>query len=225
MNDMEIFDNILSQAIAVYMNEWLFSDEFKEDKFNKSKSFEKKMSKMIKSQHNIYHKLTLTRVRKFLCIAAIIIALFLSSLSVGAVRVFIANFFVNHFSTHDKLSANTEEGSYPTELEELYELGYIPDGYELADESILDNSATYVYVSGEVPLIFEQTTKDMFSFGIDNEFTTKTTEVHNRQEYYVNEHNDGSFTFIWDNGEYIFDLTAYLPKEAVFNLCNSLKIK
>ncbi len=225
MNDMERFDNILSQAVSGYINNWLSGDEFREDEFKTTKSFEKKMSKMIKSQHNVYHKLTLTRARKALCAAAIIIALLLSSLSVGAVRDFVANFFVEHFNTHDSISANTEEGTYPTKLEKIYELGYIPEGYKLADKSVIDTSSTYMYINKDKYIVFEQSVKSHFNSNVDNEFSTQTTEVYKGKEYYVSDHNDGSYTLIWDGGEYIFDITAYLPKETLFDLCSSLKVK
>lgn len=225
MVETNMYDNVLKQAFKEYMEERLDSDIYREDEFETSKSFEKKMSKMIKSQHNVYHKLTLTRARKVLCIAAIIIAILLSTLSVGAVRDFVANFFVEHFKTHDSISANTEEGTYPTKLEKIYELGYIPEGFILQDKSIIANSASYLYFKGEKPLMFEQYTKDSYSTDMDNEFSTQTTEVYKGKEYYVSDHNDGSYTFIWDDGEYIFDITAYLPKETLFDLCNSLKIK
>ena len=225
MVETNMYDDILRQAFREYMDQRLESDICREDDFATSEAFEKKMKKMIKSEHNIYHKLTLNRTRKVLCIAAIIVALLLSSMSVGAVRELVANFFVSHFSNHDKLIANKEEGTYPTKLEKLYELPYIPEGYELADESVLDKSATYIYSNENNFIAFEQWTKGHFSENIDNEFTTQSTEVYNGQEFYVNEHKDGSYTFIWDNGEYIFDLCAYLPKETMIDLCTSLKVK
>ncbi|MCH5299662.1 MAG: DUF4367 domain-containing protein [Ruminococcus sp.] len=225
MAETNMYDDILRQAFCEYMDERLESDIYREEEFETSESFEKKMTKMIKSQHNVYHKLTLTRARKVLCVAAIIVALLLSSLSVGAVREIVANLFVKHYSDHDKLTANKEEGTYPTELETLYELPYIPEGYELADESVTDKDATYLYFREEEPLLFDQTTKDIYRTSIDNEYTIQTTEVYNGQDYYVNEHKDGSYTFIWDNGEYIFALTSYLPKETIVDLCTSLKVK
>lgn len=229
MNDMERFDNILSQAVSGYINNWMFSDEFREDEFKTSKSFEKKMSKMIKSQHNVYHKLTLTRARKALCAVAIIIALLLSSLSVGAVRDFVANLFVKHFNTHDSISANTEEGTYPTKLEKIYELGYLPEGYKLADKSVTDNDATYIYNSKNDSLLFVQSTKDAFASNLDNENSSTVTENYKGQEYYISDfkydNNSHIITVVWDNGKYIFELSAELPKKTMLDLCNSLKIK
>lgn len=224
MAEMDMYDDILRQAFHEYMDERIESDIYREDEFETSEAFEKKMAKMIKSHYNIYHKITLTRVRKVLCIAAIIVALLLSSLSVGAVREFVANFFVSHFSDHDRLTANKEEGTYPTKLEELYELGYIPEGYGLADKSVLDNGAIYIYNSENASMMFVQSTMEAFSTVVDNEFTTQSTEVYNGQEYFINDHNDGSYTFVWDNGRYIFELSAGLPKETIVDLCNSLKL-
>lgn len=229
MVETNMYDNVLKQAFKEYMEESLDSDIYREDEFETSKAFEKKIAKMIKSQHNVYHKLTLTRARKVLCIAAIIIAILLSTLSVGAVRDFVANFFVKHFSTHDSISADTEEGTYPTKLEKIYELGYIPEGYELADKSVTDNDATYIYNSKNDSLLFVQSTKDAFASNLDNENSSTVTENYKGQEYYISDfkydNNSHIITVVWDNGKYIFELSAELPKKTMLDLCDSLKIK
>jgi hypothetical protein len=225
-------DNILRQAFQEFMEEKLDSRIYSDESFSTSASFEKKMSKMIKSEHNVYHKMTLTKARKALCIAIAIIILLLSSLSVGAVRDFIANFYIQYFDTHNTLTAMLDDNeNYPTTLEKTYRLGYIPDGYELSDEDITENDASYLYSNSEGKnMLFTQNTKSIFNIDIDNEYSNATTEVYQGQLYFVNvfdsDYAEGKrVTIIWDNGSYIFCLSAELPKEAVLDLCSSLKIE
>lgn len=230
MAKLNSYDNILEQAFNEYMKERLESGIYREDSFKTSESFEKKMSKMIKSQHNVYHKVTLTRARKVLCVAIAIIILLLSSLSVGAVRDFIGNFFIKHFATYDTITAmleNTE--NYPTKLEELYELSSMPDEFELEDSIVVDNMASYFYrIDDKKTLWFDQQTKKSFSISQDNEYSKATYEEYKNQVYYISEMKNEAgreLTIIWDNGKYIFLLSADLPKETMLDLCSSLKIK
>lgn len=219
------YEDALRQAFSEYMHERLCSNIYREDKFVTSKSFDKKMSKMLKSEHSLYHKATLTRARKILCVAAVILALLLSSLSVGAVRDLIANFFVRQYSDHNTMSANTEETGYPDKLEEVYELGYVPDGYKLQDEIITKKDATYLYFNDKNAIAFTQSTKDYFDVNVDNEHSRHVTETYNGQEYYFVYSDEGEIEIIWDNGRYVFLLFANLPKETMLDLCNSLKIR
>lgn len=225
MADINMYDNVLKQAFHEYMEEQLESDIYREDEFSTSEKFEKKMEKMIKSEHNVYHKVTLTRARKILCVAAIIIALLLSSLSVEAVRNLIANFFVEYFNDHNTVASNTEGSLYPTELESIYELGYIPDGYKLLDEDLTSDNEVCIYVNGNGDsLVYEQNVKKNYSINIDNEYTTQSIEMHKKQEFYIYNYKNQEYNIIWDNGEYVFSVSGKLPKNELLKLCYSLKI-
>jgi hypothetical protein len=232
MAEVNICDNILRQAFQEYMEEKLDSNIYRDESFSTSKSFEKKMSKMIKSEHNVYHKMTLTKARKALCVAIAIIILLLSSLSVGAVRDFIANFYIQHFDTHNTLTAMLDDNeNYPTKIEKVYKLSSIPKGYELSYEDITDNDVSYLYSNSEGKnMLFTQDIKSIFDIDIDNEYSNATAEVYQGQLYFVNvfdsDYAEGArVTIIWDNGSYIFCLSAELPKETMLDLCSSLKIE
>jgi hypothetical protein len=206
------------------MDEKLDSKIYRDDEYKTSKSFEKKMARMLKSENHLYYKLTLTRARKIICIAAIIIAILLSALSVEAVRNFVANFFVTQHSNHNTFIANLDNGNYPDKLEELYELGYIPDGYKFSEKNLSEESATYIYNSEEDSLIFSQITKTAFKSNWDNKYSEQGTEIYNGQEYYVMNYENGENVIMWDSGEYIFTLSANLPRNTLFSLCDTIII-
>ena len=225
VTDKTKLENILSQAYTEYAEEKLKNEPFNEEEFKTSKSFEKKMNKMIKSERSIYHRLTLTRTRKILLIAAIITALLLSSLSVSAVRNFVANLFVTEHSNHNTLIANIEDGNYPKRLEELYEIKNIPKGYKLTSKEVTENSAEYIYNDNKDSLIFSQMTKDGFIGNWDNKHSDHSARIYKGQEYYIINYDNGEKIIIWDNGKYIFNLSAKVPEKTLFSLCDSLKVK
>lgn len=218
------YEEIFRQAFREYMDEKLDSKIYRDDEYKTSKSFEKKMARMLKSENHLYYTLTLTRARKIICIAAIIIAILLSALSVEAVRNFVANFFVTQHSNHNTFIANLDNGNYPDKLEELYELGYIPDGYKFSEKNLSEESATYIYNSEEDSLIFSQITKTAFKSNWDNKYSEQGTEIYNGQEYYVMNYENGENVIMWDSGEYIFTLSANLQRNTLFSLCDTIII-
>ncbi len=232
MTKAKNYDEILKCAFQEYVEERLESNIYRDDEFETSKNFEKKMSKMLKSENSLYHKVTLTKARKVICILVAILILLLSSLSVGAVREFIADFFVKSYSDHDTLTAMLEnKENYPTEIKEYYEIGYVPKGYTLASEDMTNIFIHCIYAdkSGN-DIVFSQETTSIFNWNIDNEHSKKHMETRNGQEYvvYISEYEYiemPRITIFWNNGKYIFSLSANLPKETMFDLCDSLKIK
>ncbi len=220
-------DNLLNEAIEIYESNWLFSEKFDESKFITSEKFNKKIQRIIKSRNNIYYKVTLTGMRRTICVFVAIIVLFCCSLSVGAVRNAIKEFFINTFATHDRITANVENTKeYPETLEKIYELGYVPSGFELVDSSVDTSNATYMYASNDSMIIFMQDVKTVYSSNIDNENSLKSIETHNNQEYVIYTwENSEDIKIILDNGEYIFSLSGNLNKNEAIKMCNSLKIK
>lgn len=195
--------------------------------FEPSKSFERKMENLIKRSRKPYYKYTATGLRRAVCVIAAILILMLSSLSVGAVRETLRDFFVKVFPTYDVISYNgksTDKKDYPKELDKVYELGNIPTGFELVDCQIDKSSATYLYFSGGKQIVFEQVVKEKYVSAVDNEYTIRSVETLDGQEYMIfTSTNSDIISFVWDDGEYIFDLSGNLNKNEMFNLCKSLK--
>ena len=219
------FEKALSTAAEAYMINRLTNGSISTEQFVTSKSFEKRINKLIKSEHNLYYKFTLTRARRLLCAAIIIILLLASMLSVGAVREMIANFFVEHFSDHNTVSSNTISKIHPKKIEKLYELSNIPEGFTLFDESVDATNASYLYLNNKNSILFEQNTKNSFSINVDDHLKYNSVIINN-QEYLVYKYNNqNGCVIIWDNGEYIFTISTTLSSKTSLNLCNSIVLK
>lgn len=135
----------------------------------------------------------------------------------------IANFFVQHFSDHNSISSSQNSEIYPKKIEKLYELSYIPKGYELVDESIDEFSATYIYYKGTDSLLFQQSVKEDFKLDSDNNATMYSKTI-NGQNYLISNRDDGC-TIVWDNHQYVFWLSSNFDEKASLKMCKSLKIK
>ena len=220
-------DTLLYDALEIYNNEWVTSEEFNKEKFETSEKFNKKMQKMIKSRTNIYHKATLTGLRRAVCVIAAILTLMLSTLSVGAVRDAIKDFVFKAFSTHDSIKSNhSATKDYPETLEKIYELGYVPDGIELAEEIKTETSVNYIYMSDIHYLCFSQYTKNGWAVGQDNEHSVKTNEIIDGTEYVIYSSTISSdISVYWNDGEYFYSLDSTFDKKTTMDLCKSLKVK
>ncbi|MBR2108410.1 MAG: DUF4367 domain-containing protein [Ruminococcus sp.] len=262
------FDNALRKAVCEYTEEKLNSGKYKNDIFVTSLRFNKSIEKMIKSEHYFYHKITLTKTRKILCAAVVIIALLAASLTVESVRDFFVNVFDNNDNsfvsnvannttsnkqkpenknnehkhkhkqkqskisrtkdneTKKQIKSDTNTNIYPTKLEIIYEIGFIPEGYELAEEEIAENHALFSYVNNSDSLIFEQQTKDIFSGNVDNRLYSKAKEIYSGQTFIIyKSKTDNTTLMVWDNGEYVFNMSSRLSKKIMFELYDSLKIR
>lgn len=125
---------------------------------------------------------------------------------------------------------------YPEAIEEVYDIGEIPEGYTLAfdDECRNFHSFTYREPNGLGLISLDQWTKSTFQYCTDIEiegdylfedpegFTYKVIECG-----YPDAPADAPChtVFIWDNGSYVFSLHGdNLDKDEMLRLCKSTKI-
>ncbi len=118
----------------------------------------------------------------------------------------------------------------PTVNEEKYCLSELPEGFEIIDT---DSSPYYEYVYYENKL-----TNQMISFTqrVKLDFGTYrlNTENHKVEEVDINGHNGLLIDFtederihslvLWDNDDYILELSADLPKNELIDLAKSAKV-
>lgn len=221
-------ENILKQALMETSDEMLLNEysDCENVTFTPTETFNKKAKRLCNSYDKMTFKLTYTRVRKAVCVFVAILILMLSSLSVGAVRDALANFFIKHFSNHAVVTYNeptTKSNQYPKTIEKVYEIDSTLN-FQLNE---FDNSANVVYsfyTKDKYAIILKQFTKDSYSENVDNEQSTFTYETINGQNYIIRKIQT-QYDIIWDSGEYIFSITSNLDKDSIIKICESLKIK
>lgn len=118
----------------------------------------------------------------------------------------------------------------PTVIEEKYCLSELPEGFEITDT---DSSPFHEYAYYE-----NKSTGQMISFSQevkpDYGPVHLNTENHNVEEVDINGHNGLLIDFtederihssmLWDNGDYILELSADLPKNELIDLAKSAKV-
>ena len=226
-------ENVLKTAISnSILSEYDKLYEQADNETSFSKGFEKKMDKLISRRKKPYYILINTAFKR---VAVIIIAFISISavtvLSVDALRDLFKDFFVNIFSDHSHVLANTEpeagESSltiaYPEKIESKYEITYDLSGYEKTVYSDDEMSVEIGYVNGEKSIDYSQypvSHYDVFLNTEDAEIEHIDINGHDAM-FFLD--NNGYYSVSWNNGEYIIQLSSNLNKEKLIEIANSVQ--
>lgn len=228
MSKILLDDELLKDAVSIYQDRYFAKTEFNENEFETSSSFDNKIKKMAKSEHNIYHRITLTKSRKIICVLVAALTLIVSSLGVGATKNIIGGFYMIPGVGSDRLvEVIEEEASYPPEIEKFYEID-LSDEFELVTGSADESGTYYYYMSKEDSTftIFEQYPREKVRLKVDNTQTTVWEEEYKGQEYLAANRDNEYYSLTWNNGEYLFRLYSNsFSIEEMLEICASLKEK
>lgn len=165
-------------------------------------------------------------------VLVLVTIIFLAALAGCAVMYFVSNSFrgkVNNDNT-ELFVINTE--NCPSEIEEKYYLSELPEDFEVTDST---STPFYEYTSyqnnktqSEQTIVFRQYVKtDLGSVHYN-------TEGQDLEEVQINEHYGLCLDFsskglvftdvIWDNGDYILEISGDFDKNTLLNLAKSAKV-
>lgn len=223
MNNSIITDEILKEAVSIYAVNWLKNiPEYPQ--FKTSERFNENMTKIL----NMKVKKRKITSKKVLIILVAVLVILISSLSVSAVRETIFDFFIKRFETHDAVTINTEKGVeiINDTIVDVYELGVIPNGYELI-ETMGDNAFVFtLYLNTDKQIVFEQYTEKYYKENINNKNTIITNEIINNKEYYISYiKKSKEYKIVWREYGYVFCLTGGLNKNDMINICENIQKK
>ena len=212
---MKITDDMLFEHAAEARNIWLSTlppqDEIPVISY--SKSFERKMRKLIKEQRRTPRTNQFLRYMKQTAVAVLVIAVFTFGglMTVDAYRAKVVEFVVQVF---DKFTQFTFYSNHPeadiddSALPEI-SFGYIPEGMIEIENSITSTGSHFIrYENGSNG--FFQLTQSIVADGqygaiIDTEDSDYEVGTINGSEAFFNTKN-GQSTIIWINGDIVFNL-------------------
>ena len=178
-----------------------------------SPEFELKAQKLIKkSGSNAWH--CVNTAAKRLLIAAIIAALLTGTvLAVPALREGLIKFFIHdngsmYFFTVDRDVIQNA----PEEIETVYTLGYLPDGYDAIAECVCNKYVSFNYMNENSDIIWldqELVTGDprntLGGLSDSERSTLEHIELNGYKVVRIS-HEDGEIEFLWTDNEYFFNL-------------------
>ena len=193
------------------------------DEHEFSPKFEKKMKKLISRRNKPYYKIINTIGKRIAC--AFVIVLVASSImvmNVDAFRNIFSNFFVNTYKKFSTIQP-AEDDSAPETLEEIYEITYNINDFEIIYEELNEYRHDVDYAKDDIVIYFSQYTKERYNPNINTEDAEiLTIDINGREAIYFTD-NQNYNTLIWDNGDYIIRLGSNIDKNILINMAKSVK--
>lgn len=204
-----------AKAVPEYNEKHIFSEKFN-----------RKINKLIKRQKKSYYKMINTVGKRVACIVLIIlIASFSTIMSVDALRNAFKDFFIKVFFTHSEISiVDSAYSSLPNTIQNIYEITYDLNEYEIDYEDYTCISRSIVYKKDNIYIDYYQCVKSEYDMGINTEKATiSTIDVNGYEALYYLDKN-GYHNLIWDNGEYVLMIGSNIGKDALINIAKSVQI-
>ena len=214
------FEKTLYEALA---SEYEIAMQDVADEHEFSPEFEKKMKELINRRNKPYYKIINTAGKRIACIAMIVlIASSVTIMNVEALRNAFSDFFVN---TYKKFSTvrPVEDDSAPTTLEEIYEITYNINDFEIIDNEEDEYRRDIFYLKDDTVIYFSQETKKKYNHDVNTEEAEILTIDINGHEaiYFID--NNNYYHIIWDNGDYIISLSSNISENVLIEIAKSVK--
>ncbi|MCM1298566.1 MAG: DUF4367 domain-containing protein [Firmicutes bacterium] len=158
-------------------------------------------------------------------IIAVLVIIFLAALAgCTAVLHYFGGFRTDVYTDNTQLFS-IDVTDCPQSIEKVYYLSELPDDFELREEIIsdIDVYTSYINNATRQTIVFHQSIKTAFE-------PHYNTEYFDLEEISVGEHKgiglEGKtdYAVAWDNGDYILEVWADLPKSDTINLAKSAKV-
>lgn len=199
-NEMDLFKQAIREALDKKIDEAIKSEN---EEINVSKKHKIAMRTILRGKIPTEGRVSPKTVRIIAIVA--IIALLLASCAI-IYREEIGKLRVKILERYDLITSSDKE-TYAA-IEEIYELTYIPDGYELKNSSVLPRTVVYEYNDADGNrLILNQNVIDKNLYHIDNENGEREIITVNNFSIYYRQSSE-QHIFLWNNEKYVFLLCS-----------------
>ena len=171
-----------------------------------STRYRKRMERLIKRQKQPYWRYVNTVGKR---VAILVVAIALTSalpMGVSAVREPVVEFFVNVYEKFVEFFYDEDDiARAPEEIEKVYTLGYVPEGYELEQRVVFDKRVKTIWKNslGET-IVFSQLLFENFH-SMDSEFSNyKRITIFDIDIAFIEKNNN--YSFYWNSNEYAYSL-------------------
>lgn len=171
--------------------------------FTFSERFNKKMSKLIKSQRKSYYFLINTASKRVAVLLLAVLTLFTASMSIKAIREPVVKFIVE---VYESFTRYFFEGDTADEIDKEYTITELPIGYSETNKFKGRNSITTIYEDENGNKIeFIQGISNNTEFNLDFEHSNVQTIYIDNEKIELYEWDEMSCAF-WTKDGYVFNL-------------------
>ena len=162
-------------------------------------------------------------VRKRIIIAICVIIL-ATILCVGVVAIATNGFKFDKKEDHtETLTINWENS--PKAIDDVYYLTAIPEKYELIESNINTATAEFIYKSdnGDFLVMRQMAKKGYYAYYNTEGYKLEETRVGDLNGFFIDYENE--LLLVWDNEDYIIQISGNFTKEEMIDLAKSAEIK
>ena len=194
----------------------------KED-FEFSERYKKNMEKLLAKQRKPYFRYFNTAGKRAVACILIVAMLFASSMTIEAVREPVVEFFVSVYEKFAEIFFGDDEiENSPDAIEEIYTLGYVPEGYEFVGRENNSICVESIWKNGDKTITFYQFIlkgNELVDYESSNYTLTKISNI----DAIIIEKNDIKILY-WNNNKYSFKLyiPTYFSNQDIINIIESM---
>jgi len=156
---------------------------------------------------------------------AMLLIIILAVFSACASMLVIGDFVGEKHEDNTQLFAKNIDGA-PTSIEDIYVLTEIPEGF-VCTTDILGSTTHYVIYTNDITgaiISFVQSTKIEFDTHYNTEgYWFEEVDINGHTGLYI-EFDVNDTLLVWDNDDYILELSCNLPKSDIVKLAKSAKL-
>lgn len=204
------FEELLSETIQKFGGDYIEIPEemWKPHRF--SRTFEKRMRQLLWKERGIRPAQKRIPLRMLITvIITAIVAVSVAALSVSAFWKEIVGFVTDVYNTFTNVQAETDENAADT-LEEIYEVTWVPDGFELVLDDLTPGMHRVDYRNGEEYICFKQFAMVNYNANYDTERSDmERINISSMNGFWVPE----TQVLVWKNENYVFEVIVSIDPE------------
>ena len=196
---------ILKEALGDY--ELSFDEKYPPEEMDVvfSKKYQKNIDRMLSGKQKSYPKFLNSSWKRVVASIVVVAMVFGGSMTVKAFREPVVEFFTNIYEKIVEIFFDDEDiAKAPSEIETVYTLGYIPEGYEYDTFYSNEVSTKITWINENNQIVFCQYVLDGRT-ALDNENTNYQYIYIDDIKVVVTEKN-GKRSLFWNTDEYAFSL-------------------
>lgn len=219
---------ILKEALGDY--ELSFDEKYPPEEMDVvfSKKYQKNIDRMLSGKQKNYPKFLNTSLKRVAASIVVVAMVFGGSMTVKAFREPVVEFFTNIYEKIVEIFFDDDDiAKAPSEIETIYTLGYVPEGYEM-ESYFINKKKTMtetVFINNETEMIFNQYILDG-RVALDNE-NTNYQYIHIDDIKVAVIEKNGKRSLFWNTDEYAFslDINADILEEELIEIIKSVTEK
>lgn len=225
MTDLE-FEQYITLVIKEYGENYIDETLIDNTPHKFSREFERKMDILMGKSHK---KIKITPKNLLIAVTAALLAVFIMSMSVSAIREAFIKFFMNIFDTHTVVQS-VDEVDAPLDFNDKYEITADMSDFELVDfsEDIFDRE--YIYENKNCTIYFAQSIKEYYQISVNTEgYDMETIYIDGCEGFYVDMYNQNGKILTWNNNDYVLSILVFCDsgfdfgKDELINIANSVQ--